>query len=415
MGTQANLRAIVAEAKRKGYFDPDDHPKLRLSQQEVLELMGLLSKKGIPYGRPEVEVRPMDELTAKEALRIIDALRRGVPAAEGTAYYSVGRDDLLDRVAGDLKAVANGRSLVRSLNADIGQGKTHVLYLLREFAFAHDFAVSIVTLSQNSCPLYDFMAVYNQTMWGLRTDDQRHKPALSNIIDRWVEGIRELNPDRVRRIVEQELPKDLREIMAAYVDATNLFRPNETNRQLILKYLSGEKMALGDIRRLRIGFRLDSDNALQILSEMATTIRYIGFKGICILFDEADAIHSFAHSSQRDQAYANLQQIIQQSQWFPHCYFLYATTPSFFDSQGGGWLAQQLGSDSMLELGPLGIEERQAIATKICKVYARATGWEAPFDVIKVIHKAADRMTGERVGDYVRKTIAILDEKKVTA
>lgn len=415
MGTEPNLRAIVAEAKRKGYYDPEDFPRVRFSQQEALELMRLLEKKGIPYGRPEVEVRPLAELTVKDARRIVDALRKGVPAPEGTAYYSVGRDDLLEGVASDLEAVGSGKSLVRFLNADIGQGKTHVLYLLREFAFAKDFAVSIVTLSQNSCPLYDFMMVYNQVMWGLRTDDQRQKPALSNIIDRWVEDIRVLDPARVRQIVERELPRDLRGIMAAYADAINLFRPNETNRQLILKYLGGEKMLLSETRRLGLSFRLDSGNALQILSEMATTIRYIGFKGICILFDEAEAIHSFARSSQKDQAYANLQQIIHQSQRFPHCYFLYATTPSFFDSYGSGWFARQLGLDTMWELEPLGVEERQAIGTKVVKVYARAIDWEAPPNILKVIRKAADLTAQERIGDYVRKTVAILDEARAMA
>jgi hypothetical protein len=256
------------------------------------------------------------------------------------------------------------------------------------------------------------MMVYNQIMWELRTDDQRHRPALSNIIDRWIEDIRALDRARIRQIVERELPPNLREIMAAYVDATNLFRPNEKNRQLILKYLGGEAMTLRDIHQLGISFRLDSNNALQILSEMATTIRYIGFKGICILFDEAETIHSFALSSHRDQAYTNLQQIIQQSRRFPHCYFLYATTPSFFDSYGSDWLAQQLDLDSMLELGPLDIEERQAIGTKIGKVYTRATGWEAPLSVMKVIHKTADLTIEERVGDYVRKAVAILDEKR---
>lgn len=415
MRAKPNLRAIVAEAKRKGYYASEDFPRVRFTQQEVLELMRLLEKKGIPYGRPEVEVRPMDELTAKKARRIINALRNGIPAAEGTAYYSVGRDDLLRQVTRDLRTVSNGKSQVRFLNADIGQGKTHVLYLLRELAFANDFAVSIVTLSQDSCPLYDFMLVYHQIMWGLRTDDQRRRPALSNIIDRWVNEIRVLGRARIQQIVERKLPSSLREIMAAYVEATNLFRPNETNRQLILKYLGGERMAIRDIRRLGISFRLDSDNALQILSEMATTIRYIGFKGIAILFDEAEATHSFSRSSLRDQAYASLQQIISQSRGFPHCYFLYATTPSFFDSYSSSYLAQQLGPDSMLELEPLGAQERQAIGTKIVRIYVRAMGWEAPPNVMKAVHRVAELTASERVGDYVRTAVAILAEAKAMA
>ncbi len=252
----------------------------------------------------------------------------------------------------DLDTIAEDRSIVRFLNADIGQGKTHTLYLLRELAYDRDFAVSMVTLSQNACPLYDFMAVYHEIMWGLRTADQRSRPALSNIFDRWLRDIRLLDEQQIYEIVENRLPPTLRDIMAAYVDTTNLLRPNEVKRQEILKYLSGERTGKREVKQLGINFCLDSTNAIQILSEMAATIRLIGFKGICILLDEAELIHSFARSSYQDQAYANLRQIIQQSQYFPHCYFLYATTPSFMGSYDTFWI-RQLTSDALLELEPL--------------------------------------------------------------
>ena len=112
------------------------------------------------------------------------------------------------------------------------------------------------------------------------------------------------------------------------------------------------------------------------------------------------------------QLQRQLQQIIIQSRGFPRCYFLYATTPSFFDSYGSGWLVQQLGLDNMLELDPLDVDERRALGTKIAELYGRAADWEAPSDVVKAIHKAADLTVGERVGDYVRKIVAILDEKR---
>ncbi|MCL4299794.1 MAG: DUF2791 family P-loop domain-containing protein [Anaerolineae bacterium] len=413
--TKPNLRAVVAEAKRKGYFDFSDYPKLRLSPPELGELMKLLEKNHVPFGAPEVEVSPITQLSKKEAVNIINALRRGIPAIEGIGYYSVGRDELLRQITKNLDAVASGKSLVRFLNADVGQGKTHTLYMLREFAFKHDFAVSIVTLSQNSCPLYDFMAVYHDIMWELRTSDQRRKPALSNIIDRWVEDIRFFGETRIRQIVHDELPPNLREIMAAYVASTNLFRPNETNRQLILKYLGGEKIGQPDLRRLEINFRLDNRNALQILSEMATTIGYIGFKGVCILFDEAEAIHSFAYSSQRDKAYENLQQIIEQSRQFPHCYFIYATTPSFFDSYGSNWLLQQAGANSVFELGPLTTDEKQHMGDKIAEIYTIGTDWSVSPNVLKAIYKVANLTAGQRLGDFVRQVVGILDEARAIA
>ena len=303
-----------------------------------------------------------------------------------------------------------GKSLVRFLNADIGQGKTHALYLLRELAYCQHFAVSVVTLSQGSCPLYDFMSVYHDIMWGLRTSDQRQKPALSNIIDRWVRDIHQVGEWRVREIVYDEIPASLRSIMAAHVDATNLFRPNETKRQLLLRYLGGEQVDRKDLRSLGVSFQLDSSNALQILSEMATTIRYIGFDGICILFDEAEAIHSFAYSAQRDQAFANLHQIIQQSSAFPHCYFVYATTPSFFENYGAADLLREAGPGSLLELEQLNFDDRVALGRKVVEIYEIAMDWKVPPQLFQVIHKAARGTVDGRVGDYVRQVVAVMDE-----
>lgn len=415
MSPQPDLPGILDQSKRRGYFATEDFPGLTLTPPELRELMRLLEKHKIPFGRPETTIASIPDLTSKAARRIVDAVRRGTPAFEHTNYYSAGREKLLDQVTHDLETVAGGQSLVRFLNADIGQGKTHVLYLLRELAFRHDFVVSLVMLSQNSCPLYDFMAVYYETMWGLRTHDQRQRPALSNIFDRWLEGIRRLSPARVRQIVENELPVNLRTIMAAYVDVTNMFRPDEEKRLAILRYLGGEKTLVRSLHQMNLPLRIDSTNALHILSEMATTIRHIGFKGICILFDEAEAIHSFATSSQRDQAFENLQQIIQQSRSFPHCYFIYATTPSFFEGGGSGWISQQLGKDSIIELEPLTASDRWSVGDKISNIYSVATGWTAPASVMKAVQKAAEAAKQARVGDYVRQVVAILDEAKLQA
>jgi len=403
-----SISAIVAEAKRQGFFDPGKHPGLRLSQEELKELLRQLEKNKIPYGKPAGDEASEPQLAPAEARRVVDALRRGIPAADCMGCYSVGREVLMGRVGAELSTVTNRRSLVRFLNADIGQGKTHALYLLRELAFRHGFAVSIVTLSQNSCPLYDFMAVYHEIMWGLRTDDQRLKPALSNIIDRWMHDIQDLGAPRVREIVYKELPPHLRNVMAAYASASNLFRPDETKRQLVLKYLGGDPISQRDLRDLEIGVKLDSQNALEILSEVAATIRYIGFKGICILFDEAEAIHSFAYSAHRDQAYANLRQIIRKSQNFPHCYFVYATTPSFFENYSSASLVDASGQESLLELEPIRERDKATIGEKIAGIYRVATGVEYSPKVISAIEKAAT--VDGRIGDYVRQVIAILDE-----
>jgi hypothetical protein len=220
-----------------------------------------------------------------------------------------------------------------------------------------------------------------------------------------------LEESQIYEIVENRLTPSLREIMAAYVDTTNLLRPNEAKRQLILKYLSGEKVGKREVKQLGINFWLDNTNAIRILSEMAATIRFIGFTGICILLDEAESIHSFARSSQQDQAFANLQHIIQQSQLFPHCYFLYATTPSFMGSYDTSWI-RQLTSHALLELDSLSTLERQDIGNKIVEIYADAYNWQAPSKIVKAIHIAANSLEGVSIGNFIRKVIGILDETR---
>lgn len=413
MAKRPDIHALAEEAKRKGYFATDDFPGVTFTQEDLSALLVLLKKRGVPFGRPTRDNAPLSRLSQGEALAIVKALRLGAPATEYIEYYSAGRESLLNQVAANLDAVTSGQSHVRLLNADIGQGKTHTLYQLRGLAFQHDFAVSIVTLSQNSCPLYDFMTVYHEIMWGLRTSDQRHQPALSNIIDRWVDQVRGLGRARVTHIVENELPATIRQIMATYVDATNMMRPDEAKRLAVLKYLSGEKMFIRDIRRLNLPPRIDSNNALQILSEIAAAIRHIGFKGVCILFDEVEAIHSFAYSQHRDQAFANIQQIIGQSGDFSHCYLVYATTPSFFASGASRSIVRRVGGKaSILELNDLTVDERQSIGERISKIYTIATSWRIPDGVTKAIDKAAEVTQTVRVGDYVRQAVAILDEKR---
>ncbi len=401
-----DINLILAQAREKGYFDPEDFPKLRLNPQEFIFLREQLNKKKIPWGSSEENDMP----TKNKAIEIINSLRRGIPAADGTRYYSVGQEYLLSEIRTDFSSIENGKSIVRFLNADIGGGKTHTLYRLREFAFECDYVVSIVTLSQNSCPLYDFMSVYHEIMWGLRTKDQQNKPALTNIIDRWVADVKNLGRSAITDIVENKLPKTIREIMAAYVDSTNLLRKDEQKRQTILKFLGGERVSKYELKRVGIDNAwIDSSNALHILSEVAVAIKNIGFKGICVFFDEAESVYSFATSKQREQAFVNLQQIINQSKTFPHCYFIYATTPSFFDAYGYDW-AKSFYAKPFLKLEELGADQREEIGDKIIKLYNIAYDVNVPPAVQKAIYKAANSIGGNSIGNYIRKVVAILDD-----
>ncbi len=408
MAQRIDLLEIIQQAKERGYFDLADFPGLTLSFDQFKELWNLLEKKKIPFGT----LSSTTNLTQQEASLIVNSLRKGVPppAPVDVSNFSVGRKNLRDRLSKDLQTVGQGSSRVRFMNADYGYGKTHSLYLLREIAFKQGYVVSIVTLSRNSCPLHDFMAVYDRIMWHLRTQEERNKPAIENVLDRWLQAIREKGEERARQIIKG-LPDDLKSALHAYHESVSPVRPDEEKRLLVLKYLSAENIYLRDLHRIGINNRIDSSNALTMLEYMALLFRNLNYRGICIFFDEADPIHSLAKFEHQDRAYNNLFQIIQQSQTTAHCYFLYATTPGFFDNYAPYWPTHRIKDNDIFELEKLDAGELQRLSLNLCKIYSIAKGSKVPNNIEQRLRNlASDPSFSDTLGNFVRRCIAILDE-----
>jgi hypothetical protein len=407
---KVDIKAMVAHAKKQGYFDWNDFQGVSLSMAQFQELYTLLQRKRIPIREPRSERSADKALTQRDAIKIITNLRRGVPAVQHVSAYSVGRESLLSAVHTDLDHVGAGKSRVRFLNGDYGRGKTHALRLLREKAFQLDFVISEVTLSPTDCPLHDFMRVYREVMKGIRTKENPTSPAIESILDRWLNAMRDLPRERVRDIVYNELPEGTKDFLAAYYDAKNIIRPDARKRNLVLKHLYGDRLSAGDRRYLGVKYKIDEDTALMMLGQIAHLVRYIGYRGICILFDEAESAHSFAHYSHRDQAFQNLRRITQESKKYPHCYFLYATTPSFFTSYPD--YGDVVGELEVLELEPLSRKQRLELCTRISDIYHIAYNWTLPSETTEVLKQIEmyERQRGSEIGSLVRAVVAALDE-----
>ncbi len=408
-----NFSEIIEQAERRGYFAFVDFPGLKLDHKEVKLLKETLKKKNIPFkhkGSAEI-FRVLPNYSKADAAQIITALRKGVPPPIGVSRFSVGRQKLVDRMRNHLNGVASGTSRVCFMNADYGLGKTHSLYLLREIAFYQGFAVSIVTLSETSCPIHDFMTVYDKVMWNLRTQEQRSSPALENVLDRWLQLIRDLGEERARHLIMM-LPDNLKSALNAYYESQSPIRPNEEKRMLVLDYLSGKNIYLRDLKRFDINVRIDSSNALLMLGYMSSLFRNLGYKGICILFDEADPIHSFARYDHQDEAYRNLFRIIRNSQQSAHCYFLYATTPTFFDNYLSYWPSKNKISDNdVFELERLNVTELRELGSNIHQIYCVYKGKERSDSTDQLLWELPSKPGfSDSIGNFVRRCIGIMDE-----
>ena len=401
------IQKIVQQAVKKGYFAIDEYPGLRLTAQQFKDLGQNLTKKSIPTHSYQQD----KSLNKTQAIDIINSLRKGVVPSTNLDNFTVGRVDLLSKVNKNLQEVAYGKSIVRFINADLGQGKTHLLYLLREFAFQQGFAVSLVTLSQQESPLHKFLEVYHKIMWGIRTKEQPDRPALDNILDRWLSLMSNKSPAQVKRLI-QSIPDEVKNVLIAYYKVTNPISPNRYDQQKILEFLSGRKIYVRDLKRMEIDLRISENNALAILGIMADLFRHLGFRGIVVLFDEAEAIHSLSYYSHQEKAYKNLLRIIDQSRQFPSCYFVYSTTPSFFDNYFSFWPRnQKIKADDIYELTLLTKDELYDLAKKIFAIHCSAYTWKSRTKIEPSLKKISDVGSSQRVGDFVRGLVSFLNEK----
>lgn len=400
---------VLKQAQLQGYFEAEEYPRLNLNHSEFKQLFESLKQHGIPVGRPKI--------SAKKALAIINCCRKGVPPSDGISLISVGRQVLLESIRSDLDNVGKGASHVRFINADLGQGKSHVLYLLRDLAFSQGFAVSMVTLSQSFCPLHRFIDVYREVIWGMRVAEEQRKAALESMLGRWLEEMKQLSRERVANIIKN-LPNDIQNAMIAYYQARNPVRPSMEKVSLILNYLSAGKVTLRELKPLGISRRIDEEGALQMIGTMAWLFRNLKYRGLCVLFDEAEAIHSLSRIDQQECAYENLLRIVTETATFPYCYFIYSTTPSFFDAYSRFWPQKYWIDPKMIyELSPMSDEEKVAVGRKLLSVYSSAYGDTAAHHLGSKVKQIIQTASGSyvRIGDYVRALVATLDEARDAA
>ena len=401
-----DLKSIVKKSEEIGHFDLIDFPHLSLNLSKYNDLMDLLNKKNVPIGDQE----NLKKLDKRESTLIINALRKGIPSQERITTFSVGRKKIIGNFTKDIEDVKFNKSKVKFLNADYGLGKTHSLYLLKEIAFESGFIVSHITLSKSSCPLFDFMEVYKQIIWNLRTNDERNKPAIENVLKRWLEFIKNKGEENAKKIIHN-LNDDLKSALHSYYESVSPFRPSEAKRMLVLDYISGKNVYLKNLNKIHIKNKIDSSNALIMLGYLSSFFRNLGYNGICIFFDEADEIHSFSQYNQIDMAYNNLLHLLKKSKDARNCYFLYSTTPSFFDNYRFYWSKNIINTNDILELEQLDSEQLEILAIRLYNIYSVYKEKNKSKKIIKLLmQRSNDNSSFVKIGDFVRQIISLFDE-----
>ena len=342
----------------------------------------------------------------------INSFRQGSPPRNNIAKLTVGQRDAHGVFQRELQRARDGACSFTLVNGNYGTGKSHCLYLLREIALDKNFLVSFLTLTQRECPLYDLGIVYSQIVHRIEGKKAFGAIAIQDILERWAEGVRRKGQNSLEAAIcrVKILHPDFQKALAEYLCPTF---PGAT--ELVERWLVGDDSTKRTASRLKIELRPTNEQALEMMKQLGKLVQAIGFSGLVVLLDEAEAIPAYAGSAKQKLCYDNLCHLLERENRVPHCYFVYATTPLFFQKSDGHIPISEK-SYEVLDLAPLSRTEYIALGRIIRDLYHIGEGWRGLYSsfndqqIDRCVHEYI-KTSGQNAKprDFVRSLVSALD------
>jgi len=302
-------------------------------------------------------------LTEFQSQEIIESLKSGIPNISAVSYINVdiaARKLWFDDIVNNLENfIKKGGSKVRFINGQYGNGKTHLLSMIKHKAKELNYAVSYVNAEDIKLSRYD--ELYKGIIKYLETKDNKDNvfkiliEKFSLKIKQDVEKQFDDSDDQseyhkeIKRKIKDFLSKltkcsanfqsALKNYMINYIEAPNE-KDWENENETILRWFSGEKLPLKEIRAFQIYALNDKDNARESIKAVIDILKNIGYSGLVILVDEAERILSQSPTVSKN-AYNNIRHILDSADGggeinhAESCYIFIASTPEMLDDKKG--------------------------------------------------------------------------------
>jgi hypothetical protein len=293
------------------------------------------------------------ETTQKVAQHVLQRLGEGgQPPEFGIERINVGNETYLDILEDEYfgKHLSIGSSF-KLVQGYFGGGKTHFLHCVRDMAWRHDFAVSLVELSPSECPYDDSLKVYANVArrLSLRTASLSQTPGygftelLRRTVDRRLAALEEelatnADPDAAPRACRSWLRRQVgraacesNSFRRAVVEFCLAWLERDFEKEQKLEaWLRAEPIPRADVREWGVYETMSRKNGFLMLRSLTQMIPALGLKGSALLFDEVD--RNLSVSEKRTQAMGdNLRQVIDLCgrHQLPNTLFVYAVPPEF--------------------------------------------------------------------------------------
>ncbi|MCL2877038.1 MAG: ATP-binding protein [Betaproteobacteria bacterium] len=349
-------------------------------------------------------------MTSKaEARNTIEALRKGIPPRHGVERYAVGNEKLLAGIERMLEEDIADTGLIRFINGSWGAGKTHFFRQLCSLSYRKGCLVSNVELGKDGAVLNKFESIFTAI---IRAITSKADYVAGEDTDLFGGVLKEalfalggitgtdgetVPPDAVKTAKDKlmqcrGIDIDFKKMVAKYWE-THLADCDMSDKEQmlgeILQWFTGEA---GNTAAYRKKFDINKcvkrENARELLRSLAVFIRLSGYRGLVILFDEAEASYSAMRKTALREAHNNLLHLINIIGELNGLFLIYATTPDFFnDAKHGidayGALAGRIGKPEdlpprmfqrvwNLDAVKTDLSDYQAAAVKVRDIYLDA-------------------------------------------
>lgn len=240
--------------------------------------------------------------------RIIENLRSGVPSPSVASQFPMGREQLFQAVSERLGEAARGSPGSLFLQANYGEGKTHVLHGIWNLAISQGFAVSTVALSKETS-LDKLDKLYAKLVANMYLPGS-NQPGLDPLLRDYRPG--HGRAERLLAWAESELHPKVYAVLRNRIDGS------ETSADALYKLdqdLAGVGISLPDLKSIhRLNFRepLKVSPPFKVKQHMFDYFRLLerlivlgGYRGWVILLDEAELIGRLGRGG-RAVSYATL-------------------------------------------------------------------------------------------------------------
>lgn len=305
------------------------------------------------------------------AYRIIASLRQGTPPNKGVSDYSVGSDRLIRGIQRFHLGHIEDHGIIRFISGSWGSGKTHFFRLFREVALQNNCLVSNVQLNSNDAALNRFERVFSSilrsiiTPSSLNLEDSSEISPFGKVLEEALIYLskqgscnfqsisyEDFASAREKLMLNHGIDIDFKKMVEKYWETFLPESPDiairEQRRAEILQWFSGEGTLSFYRRNFNVAKIVDQSNSRLMLHSLSVFVRLAGYRGLVILFDEAEQAYSVMRKAQLRDAHSNLLALINNIESLAGIFMIYATTPDFYvDTKHGivifGALSSRIG------------------------------------------------------------------------